>query len=91
LIMGKSIEFEFSLVYTLSLSYLAIFGSVIAFGCYLTMLGNIGADKAAYVTLIIPIIALVLSTLFEGYKWNATALIGVLLITSGNIMILRKA
>jgi len=91
LIMGKSIEFEFSLHYTLSLLYLAIFGSVIAFGCYLTMLGNIGADKAAYVTLIIPIIALVLSTLFEGYKWNALALIGVLLITSGNIMILKKA
>ena len=90
LMMGKPIVFDFSLPYTLSLFYLAIFGSVIAFGCYLTMLGNIGADKAAYVTLIIPIIALILSTLFEDYKWNALALIGVLLITSGNIMILKR-
>jgi drug/metabolite transporter (DMT)-like permease len=90
LITGKSFTFDFSLPYIGSLMYLAIFGSVIAFGSYLTLLGKIGADKSAYVTLVFPIIALILSTIFEDYKWNAFALIGVLLITIGNFMILRK-
>ena len=90
LITGKSFTFDFSLHYISSLMYLAIFGSVIAFGSYLTLLGKIGADKSAYVTLVIPIIALILSTIFEDYKWNTFALIGVLLITIGNFMILRK-
>jgi drug/metabolite transporter (DMT)-like permease len=70
--------------------YLAICGSVIAFGSYLSLLGKIGADKSAYVTLVFPIIALLLSTIFENYKWNAFAIIGVTLITIGNFMILRK-
>jgi drug/metabolite transporter (DMT)-like permease len=90
LVTGKSFTFDFSLPYISSLLYLAIFGSVIAFGSYLTLLGKIGADKSAYVTLVIPIIALILSTIFEDYKWSTFALIGVLLITIGNYMILRK-
>jgi drug/metabolite transporter (DMT)-like permease len=90
LITGKSFTFDFSLPYIGSLMYLAIFGSVIAFGSYLTLLGKIGADKSAYVTLVIPIIALILSTIFEDYKWNVFALIGVALITLGNVLILRK-
>jgi drug/metabolite transporter (DMT)-like permease len=90
LITGKSFAFDFSLPYISSLTYLAIFGSVIAFTSYLTLLGKIGADKSAYVTLVIPIIALILSTIFEDYKWDAFALIGVLLITIGNFMILRR-
>lgn len=87
---GKSFTFDFSLPYIGSLMYLAIFGSVIAFTSYLTLLGKIGADKSAYVTLVFPIIALVLSTIFEDYNWNALALLGVILITIGNFMTLRK-
>ncbi|MDH3267983.1 MAG: EamA family transporter [Ignavibacteria bacterium] len=90
LITDKPFTFDFSLPYISSLLYLAIFGSVLAFGSYLTLLGRIGADKAAYVTLVIPIIALILSTIFEGYKWNEFALIGVILITIGNFMILKR-
>lgn len=90
LIIGKPFNFDFSLPYILSLLYLSIFGSIIAFSCYLTLLGNIGADKSAYVTLIIPVIALILSTIFEGYTWSFIAIIGVLLILSGNVIILRK-
>jgi drug/metabolite transporter (DMT)-like permease len=90
LVTGKSFVFDFSLPYISSLIYLAIFGSVIAFTSYLTLLGRIGADKAAYVTLVIPIIALILSTIFEDYQWNAFAIIGVILITIGNFMILKR-
>ena len=90
LITGKSFTFDYSFPYISSLLYLSIFGSVIAFGSYLTLLGKIGADKSAYVTLVFPIIALILSAAFEDYKWNSLAIIGVLLITIGNFMILRK-
>jgi drug/metabolite transporter (DMT)-like permease len=90
LITGKSFTFDYSFPYIASLLYLSIFGSVIAFGSYLTLLGKIGADKSAYVTLVFPIIALILSAAFEDYKWNAFALIGVFLITIGNFLILRK-
>jgi drug/metabolite transporter (DMT)-like permease len=87
---AKPFTFDFSLPYIGSLMYLVIFGSIIAFTSYLTLLGKIGADKSAYVTLVFPIIALVLSTIFEDYKWNALALIGVTFITIGNFMILKR-
>jgi len=89
-ILGKPFTFDFTFPYVSSLLYLAVFGSVIAFGSYLKLLGEIGPDKAAYVTLVIPIIALILSTIFEGYRWNIIALIGVFFIILGNVMILKK-
>ncbi len=90
LIAGKSFQFDLSIPYISSLLYLAIFGSIIAFSCYLTLLGNVGADKSAYVTLVIPVIALILSTIFEDYHWTLTAMIGVSFILAGNIIILKK-
>ncbi len=90
LISGSPIIFDFSFSYVTSLLYLSIFGSIIAFSAYLTLLGNIGADRAGYVTLVFPIIALVLSTFFEEYQWTTSAIAGLFLITSGNILILTK-
>lgn len=90
LIMGKHFSFEISYAYIGSLLYLSIFGSIIAFTCYLTLLGKIGADKAAYVTLIVPVIALILSTIFEEYTWTLYAFIGVALILIGNMLVLIK-
>lgn len=90
IIMGKHFSFEISYAYIGSLLYLSIFGSIIAFTCYLTLLGKIGADKAAYVTLIIPVIALILSTIFEEYTWTLYAFIGVALILIGNMLVLIK-
>lgn len=87
---GTPLTFDFQPGYSFSLIYLALFGSVIAFGSYLTLLGNIGPDKSAYVTLVIPIIALVLSTLFESYRWDLTGLAGVAIIMTGNVLVLRK-
>ena len=87
---GKPFNFDFSLPYISSMLYLAVFGSIIAFTSYLSLLGKIGADKAAYVTLVFPIIALILSTMFEAYSWNGYAIIGVILVTLGNFMILKR-
>jgi drug/metabolite transporter (DMT)-like permease len=75
--------------YLLSLAYLALFGSVIAFGAYLTLLRRIGAARAAYTAVATPVIALALSTLFEGYRWTWVGALGVVLAIAGNTLALR--
>lgn len=89
IVQGKTPTFELTLDYTLSLAYLTIFGSIIAFGSYLTLVGNIGASKAAYVSLVIPIIALTISTFLEGYTWTIISFSGAALIIVGNVIALR--
>jgi drug/metabolite transporter (DMT)-like permease len=89
-ITGANFTFEMTPAYILSLVYLSVFGSVIAFGAYLTLLGRIGADRAAYSSLLFPIVALGLSMLFEGYQWSLPALVGVLLVLVGNFIVLSK-
>ena len=83
-----SFSFNTSYSYVLSLVYLALIASVIGFGVYLKLVGNIGADKASYVNIFTPTIALLLSTLFENYEWSWVGLVGVLLIIIGNIIVL---
>ncbi|MDC0471179.1 DMT family transporter [Candidatus Pseudothioglobus singularis] len=83
-----SFSFNTSYSYIISLVYLALIASVIGFGFYLKLVGNIGADKASYVNIFTPTIALLLSTLFENYDWSWVGLIGVLLIIIGNIIVL---
>lgn len=76
--------------YYLSLIYLTIFGSVLAFGAYMQLVKQMGSDKAAYVVLVYPIVALILSTLFEGYEWHTEAFIGVIVVLLGNAIAMGK-
>lgn len=87
-IEGIPFQFDFSFSYIFSLLYLAVFGSIVAFGCYLTLLGRIGASKAAYALVLVPVVALMVSTLFEDFIWESHIFIGVALILCGNIIIL---
>ena len=90
-VIGKPFNFDFSIGYMGSLVYLAIFGSIIAFGFFLTLVGRIGPDKAGYVSLLIPVVALVISTLFEGYRWTPQAFAGLGLVLIGNLIITKKS
>jgi drug/metabolite transporter (DMT)-like permease len=90
LFRGARLEFDLSFGYVTSMLYLAMFGSVIAFGSYLSLLGRIGPDRAAYVTVLFPIVALPLSTLFEGMTWDLNQLAGVSLVILGNAIVLIK-
>ena len=87
---GKTFSFEMSLPYVGSLFYLALFGTVIAFGCYLKLIGKIGADRAAYATMLFPIVALSISTAYEGYQWAAHNVIGMVVVLIGNWLVLNK-
>lgn len=88
LLQGSGLVYDFSLNYNLSLLYLALFGSVLAFGSYLTLLGRIGPEKAAYATVLFPLVALGISTLFENYHWSLLAACGVALVLLGNLLII---
>ncbi len=89
LLSGDPFSFEWTFSYVASLLYLALFASVIAFGAYLTLLGRIGAHRAGYIVVVFPVVALILSTLFEGLSLRPTVLIGVAFTLLGNVMILR--
>jgi len=86
-VQGLPFGYELSWGYSLSLGYLALFGSVLAFGSYLTLLGRIGPEKAAYTMILFPLVALVISTFFEGYQWSVSAALGVILVLAGNLLI----
>jgi drug/metabolite transporter (DMT)-like permease len=87
---GRTFSFDGSAGYLLSLGYLALFGSVLAFGAYLTLVGRIGAGRAGYTGAAIPIVALLLSTLFEGLRWQAYMVLGIALCVCGNVLVLRR-
>jgi drug/metabolite transporter (DMT)-like permease len=91
LLSGSSFTFDPGFAYVSSLLYLSIIGSVLAFAAYFALLGRIEADRATYVTVLSPIVALSLSTLFEGYQWTAPGIFGVALTLIGNVLVLRKA
>lgn len=90
LLLDVPITIELSISYLSSLFYLAIFGSVVAFWAYLTLVGNIGADKAGYAVLVYPAIALILSSMFEGYQWQWQSFLGLALIVAGNLIAMNK-
>lgn len=89
-IVGIDLNFDFSYRYIISLLYLSIFGSVFGFILYLSIIKNIGANDAAYVAIIMPLIALIISTIFEGLIWELNLYIGAFLVLFGNILILKR-
>ncbi len=90
LVLGMPFTFEPTTRYAASLLYLAIPGSVIGFTAYLLLVGRIGPDRAAYSTVLFPVVALTLSTIYEGYQWHALAFAGLLLVLGGNVLAFPK-
>jgi drug/metabolite transporter (DMT)-like permease len=87
---GNRFTFDWTFAYVASLLYLALFGSVLAFGAYLTLMKRIGADRAGYTAVAVPVIALVLSTLFEDIRWQVPMILGVGLCLAGNVLMLAR-
>lgn len=85
-------QFSFSLTpqYILSLLYLAIFASVIGFTIYLTLVNQIGINKAGYCMVAFPVVAILISTVFEDYRWDITTVFGVSFILFGNFLMISK-
>ncbi|MFV0624070.1 DMT family transporter [Sphingomonas sp. ac-8] len=81
--------FDWRWAYVAGILYLAIFGSAIAFALYFGLIRAIGPAKAAYNGVVVPVIAMLLSTLFEGYRWSWLAGAGAVLVLAGLVIALR--
>jgi drug/metabolite transporter (DMT)-like permease len=87
---GVPFAFEVNTRYISSLLYLAIPGSVIGFTAYLTLVGRMGPERAAYCTVLFPVVALNISVFVEGYQWTLPALLGLGLVMVGNVLVFRQ-
>jgi drug/metabolite transporter (DMT)-like permease len=90
LVSGVPFTFEVNTRYIGSLLYLAIPGSVIGFTAYLTLVGRMGPERAAYCTVLFPVVALNISVFAEGYQWTLPALLGLGLVMLGNVLVFRQ-
>jgi drug/metabolite transporter (DMT)-like permease len=88
-IMGRPFIIEVSYSYIGGLLWLSVLGSVVAFLSYLSLVGSIGAGRAGYATVVFPVFALMISTLFEAYQWSWPALAGIGLVLIGNILMIK--
>lgn len=87
---GEVPSFNLHFEYIASLIYLAVVATVIAFGAYMTLIRRMGPTQASYSFVVIPIFAMCVSTIFEGFKWTPNIIWGALLIMVGNLLVLYK-
>jgi drug/metabolite transporter (DMT)-like permease len=76
--------------YWLGLVYLGLFASALAFPLYFAVMRAVGPGKAAYSSVLVPILAMVFSTLFEGYRWSTLAVVGGAVAFAGLVIALRS-
>jgi drug/metabolite transporter (DMT)-like permease len=75
----------------LSLFYLALAGSVLTFACFLTLQERIGPGPTGTIGVMTPLLALVVSMIFEGFQPTALTLAGAALAVGGNVLMLRRS
>ena len=90
LALGGTPSWAFSATFLGAYLWVAVFGTAVAFMCYLVLLDRIGPDRVAYIVVIVPIVALAISSVFEGYEWTAISLVGAAVVLVGSILALGK-
>lgn len=88
LILGSKFILPLTLPYLSSLLFLSLFGTVIAFATFYMLLRDMGPEKASYVIVLFPAVAVTLSSLFEGFVWSTNIVLGFLLVLLGNAIVL---
>ncbi len=86
---GRPFVFDMSVRYVGSLLYLSIVGSVIAFLVYYALARRRGYATASYISALVPLVAMLMSSLFEAKTWGLLALVGVALALAGQWLLLR--
>jgi drug/metabolite transporter (DMT)-like permease len=89
-IRGTPVDFDPRWPYVVSLLYLSLAGTSLAFGLYLALIRRIGAARASYTSVLFPVVALAVSTLFENYRWSIPAVIGLAVLVAGNALALGR-
>lgn len=86
---GLPFRFDWTWIYWTSLLWTGLVATTVSFVAYITLLNRIGAARAAYVTVLSPVIALLISTWLEDYRWTLWAAIGLVFVMAGNVLVLR--
>ena len=89
-VRGAELLFENSISYISSLLYLAIFGSIFAFVSYIKLLEKVGPGRAGYVGVVMPVLALMISTIFEKLEWQIDLIIGLPILIIGAILVINQ-
>jgi drug/metabolite transporter (DMT)-like permease len=87
---GTELLFEISFSYIASLVYLSIVGSIFAFIFYLKLLENVGPGRAGYVGVVMPVLALLISTIFENLVWQIDLIIGLPILIIGAVLVINQ-
>jgi len=85
---GHPFTIAWSAAFVASFAYLVVGGSILAFGAFYALVHRIGVARAGYVGVMTPVVALIVSSLFEGFHWTAPALLGMALAVAGNLLAL---
>lgn len=91
LLLDKPLAFEWSLRYIGSLLYLSLVGSVLVFAAFLELIRHIGVERAGYVAVASPVLALLMSSAFEALRLELLSLLGLLVCLVGNVLVLRNS
>jgi len=89
-IKGTELLFEYTFSYIASLAYLSIVGSIFAFIFYLKLLERVGAGRAGYVGVIMPVLALLISTVFENLEWQIDLIMGFPILIIGAVLVINQ-
>ena len=89
-ILDHPFRISFDSSYLAGLLWLSVISTVLTFTCYLTLLGRIGPGRVGYATIVFPIFALLISTIFENYVWTPIAFVGVGLVILGNLIMTKS-
>ena len=75
--------------YLFGIAWLGIAGSVVTFPLYFQLIQRVGPGRAAYSSVLIPVIAMLISTVFEDYRWSTLSAAGAVLAVAGMVIALR--
>ena len=89
-IKGTELLFEYSFAYIASLAYLSIIGSIFAFIFYLKLIEKVGPGRAGYVGVVMPVLALLISTVFENLEWQIDLIIGLPILIIGAVLVINQ-
>jgi drug/metabolite transporter (DMT)-like permease len=90
LALGGEVLWDPSLGFLAGFIWVTLMASILAFLSYLTLIDRIGPDRVAYVYVVVPIVALAISTVFEDYTWTAVSGLGVVVVVVGSVLALRQ-
>ena len=88
--LGRAFAWDWSPLFLGAFAWVAVPGSAVGFVLYIALIGRIGPDRAAYSILLLPIVALGISTALEGFTWTPLSVVGAVAVLAGNFVVLSK-